>query len=953
MSEKCRPLLLEYTSETTERARQEELYNSPSRTLQWCLAPLIFVATMIPASVLLIQILKTQNQQPDSMRHGITLTPTLSIGVDIMGIGVVLVSVMGLLGVAKGCRRLMNLYFGLVMCFIAVQVGYAVVGFMSGAHWVHEALEKSWDKAYLTDKSLIHDLQIESRCQGFYSRGDRAVAMPPSMEDYLAPCAEILNLRFGKRLQRMGYLILCIRMIQLTGVLLLSVLFKHLAVLDQEDSEDEDNIKIDEESPYFQSEKQLEYENSRIPLLAEEEDEDLPHYSAHDYNNDSEEYEDSEDEDGGDDEERLLGSRRGRAYRHLPEYAEDEREPQGAVYKCQANLINPPQPPLDNSQPVNEKDSNGRILAGGHFAFASTQPGSPHRLADMRKESKPPDRPPATKAAIQDITSILTSFGKTLGPRSPSLSKHGPKDSTNVSNNSDIKSNTHHNINAQPQLHQIHQQSQHAIPVPPPPPSKLRPVGPIGVCGFHVHASTWESFQVQLCHAESATGGGAGGASSFNRAQGLKRDQAFAEGHHQLILRHSYLHGGFIRQARKDGCKAQMTTVAQWTAWEQGIVDRDPPRAGGVTVPNCFCGNPMRLSYLYNGQGPQMNYVCALRFQDVQHGCSRVLSSAKWAVRKKSVPIQFMSLEVRLPSAKIQHRRDESGLKTLNDTGLTVAHRIEKDDSGSQEALPAAPLASSLDYKAANNDTSRDSRQDSGIEVDENEAEGEYDDEGSEPDWSRSTEWCLNAFSQRKMRLLPIPICLLEMNDWNGDRQGRRRSMPQEEARKNLYDQWGDRRDHSQHEQRKTYDDGAETERSIRSAPTWSVVGVRSLSVAQMRDLYLPLEKPREYSPLIQRLRGSKMLAAERERSEKMLERSETRLRDWEESIERLGAYVKELRQDGLDNNTLLCRSCGKGTFLHANVPCYHLVMCDDCIKKYQRCVVCSSKIESSQRIYW
>lgn len=47
------------------------------------------------------------------------------------------------------------------MCFIAIQVGYAVVGFMSGANWVHEALEKSWDKAYLTDKSLIHDLQIE------------------------------------------------------------------------------------------------------------------------------------------------------------------------------------------------------------------------------------------------------------------------------------------------------------------------------------------------------------------------------------------------------------------------------------------------------------------------------------------------------------------------------------------------------------------------------------------------------------------------------------------------------------------------------------------------------------------------------------------------------------------------------------------------------------------------
>ncbi|KAG0377345.1 hypothetical protein BGX24_006293 [Mortierella sp. AD032] len=280
------------------------------------------------------------------MRHGITLTPTLSVGVDIMGIGVVLVSVMGLFGVAKGCRRLMNMYFGIVLCFIAVQVGYAVVGFMSGANWVEESLEKSWDRAYQTDRSLIHDLQIESRCQGFYSRGDRAVAMPAGMEDYLAPCADILSLRFGRRLEKMGYLILCIRLIQaslfrvacagyflrrvmsegLTGVFLLSVLFKQLAAIDQEDSENEDsNFKVDEESPYFKSEKRLEYENSCVPLLSGEDDEDLPHYSVRDYN----ESEDSEDDDENcGDEERLLGSRRYEGeYRNLPEYAEDDCEP--------------------------------------------------------------------------------------------------------------------------------------------------------------------------------------------------------------------------------------------------------------------------------------------------------------------------------------------------------------------------------------------------------------------------------------------------------------------------------------------------------------------------------------------------------------------------------------------------------------------------------------------------
>jgi hypothetical protein len=109
---------------------------------------------------------------------------------------------------------------------------------------------------------------------------------------------------------------------------LLSILFKYLAILDQEDEEDEDNIKIDEESPHIKSEKQIEYENSRVPLLADEEDEDLPRYSSHNYSyNDSDDCEESEDENGVH-EEQLLGSHHEREYHRLPEYAEDEREPQ-------------------------------------------------------------------------------------------------------------------------------------------------------------------------------------------------------------------------------------------------------------------------------------------------------------------------------------------------------------------------------------------------------------------------------------------------------------------------------------------------------------------------------------------------------------------------------------------------------------------------------------------------
>ncbi|KAI8600730.1 hypothetical protein EDD21DRAFT_430630, partial [Dissophora ornata] len=285
----------------------------------------------VPASVLLIQILQAQNQQAGSMARGITLIPTLSVGIDVMGIGVVLVSIMGLFGVAKGCRRLMNLYFGLVLCFIAFQVGNAIVGYMSGSSWVQEALEKSWDMAYRTDKGLIRDLQIELHCVGFHTQEDRAVPTSTSSEIYLPPCAEILQLRFGKRLQHLGSLILCIRLIQLTGVLLLSVLFKHLAAMDQvEESESE---QMDEESSYFQNEKQIEDKIARMPLLSieDDDDEDLPHYSV----NDAYGSEDSCEGEGGDEGGQSRGSFchdrfRGHAYeyRDLPEYAEDERETQ-------------------------------------------------------------------------------------------------------------------------------------------------------------------------------------------------------------------------------------------------------------------------------------------------------------------------------------------------------------------------------------------------------------------------------------------------------------------------------------------------------------------------------------------------------------------------------------------------------------------------------------------------
>ncbi|KAF9976727.1 hypothetical protein BGZ73_007952 [Actinomortierella ambigua] len=252
------------------------------------------------------------------MHHGITLIPTLSVGVDLMGIGVVLVSIVGLCGVAKGCRRLMNLYFGFVLCFITLQVIFAVWSFLSGNGWVQDALEKSWEKAYHADKTLIRDLQNEFNCQGFHAPDDRATPLPPGYEGTLPGCRDILSARFGKRLHRLGSMILCIRLIQLAGVFLLSILFKHLTAAD-----DGDEQRIDEESCFFRNDKKMEDEAARIPLLGAEEknvEDDLevpPQYAAYD-----EVWEDDQSE--GDDGELEL-HRYG--YQDLPDYAEDNREP--------------------------------------------------------------------------------------------------------------------------------------------------------------------------------------------------------------------------------------------------------------------------------------------------------------------------------------------------------------------------------------------------------------------------------------------------------------------------------------------------------------------------------------------------------------------------------------------------------------------------------------------------
>ncbi|KAG0058832.1 hypothetical protein BGZ90_004749 [Linnemannia elongata] len=259
------------------------------RTIGWrrYIAPVVLLGTMIYDGINDVYEYdqQPQKQQQTAGRHNVHLVPTLSVGLDSMCIGVIAVSLIGLLGVAKGNRRLMNLYFGFVMVFISIQALFAVKGFLSGAEWVRDALDRSWTNAYETDKDLIRDLQSEFNCKGFFDGEDRSLETSTGYEGHLPNCSDILEKTFGSRLERLGATILWIRLIQLAGVLLLSILFKYLAILDQADADkDEEALEAQQQSQmmldgssksgYYLTEKQMAECDAHVPLLLCQEEDD-------------------------------------------------------------------------------------------------------------------------------------------------------------------------------------------------------------------------------------------------------------------------------------------------------------------------------------------------------------------------------------------------------------------------------------------------------------------------------------------------------------------------------------------------------------------------------------------------------------------------------------------------------------------------------------------------------
>ncbi|KAG0023504.1 hypothetical protein BGZ80_009279 [Entomortierella chlamydospora] len=143
------------------------------------------------------------------MHHGIILAPTFSFSMDSMRVGVVLISLMGLFGVTKKSRRIMNLYFACVVLFTFIQGLFTVRRFLVGKGWIQNVLNLSWEAAYDSNLDLIKKPQKEFNCRGFNDQNDRSLELPLEADELLPPCSEILEMRFGKELKKLASVMLC------------------------------------------------------------------------------------------------------------------------------------------------------------------------------------------------------------------------------------------------------------------------------------------------------------------------------------------------------------------------------------------------------------------------------------------------------------------------------------------------------------------------------------------------------------------------------------------------------------------------------------------------------------------------------------------------------------------------------------------------------------------------
>ncbi|KAI8600731.1 hypothetical protein EDD21DRAFT_376347 [Dissophora ornata] len=441
------------------------------------------------------------------------------------------------------------------------------------------------------------------------------------------------------------------------------------------------------------------------------------------------------------------------------------------------------------------------------------------------------------------------------------------------------------------------------------------------VCGFHMHTDDWGRFKY-LVKSQGPT----------HNSVSLNQQAALAAQHHEIVIKFTDIRKQMLRVAKEHECHASAITIRRWIDCKgEEVAERTFPQISGATsgmggAPICFCRERMRLSMKHNERGSNVAFFCAARLADAKGGCSRVLNAGNW--------VQWQILEPIHPLAVIPSTSADS--LGADNTLDTVAEYCFGDKSPSDTGIRHTEQDKFMDEL---DDEVREQQADF-VDPESERVVPEAVDVtcSAEEGWDQDITASSGVTSTKpRLRSLPLPPGLIMCGDRivraDSRSGGLKAAIPKSEDNA----QPGDSNSQGENETSNQWWEG----NSLNSTELWPL----SLSTAIPADGLKKLER--------QLYDLHNILIPNGMRTETGLQELEARVSKWRDSCGRLKEYTQLLHGDGLDNPTLKCRRCKEGPLLHANFPCFHLVMCDDCIKGHPQCVICHATIKETRRTYW
>ncbi|KAG0306653.1 hypothetical protein BGZ98_001955 [Dissophora globulifera] len=442
------------------------------------------------------------------------------------------------------------------------------------------------------------------------------------------------------------------------------------------------------------------------------------------------------------------------------------------------------------------------------------------------------------------------------------------------------------------------------------------------VCGFHLHASDWGNFKSLVRSEDCARDN-----DFWEENNNLQEGVTLARRHHEVVLKHLDVRRQLVRVAQGSRCAPNVSTIYRWIdCRNEMLAVRKYPLAAGTTsplggAPVCYCGVRMKLSSRHHLQSSTIALFCALRLADFKGGCSRVMDAGSWYQWQTLKPIHLLGL---VPLAAEAEAVEADASHSPERYGRLNGHLDCVD--GALVTLDTDKWTAESDDGTSTYETDTESQGSSGHETGTiRDGSGTWDQDAT-PEGANVTA--------TRLRSLPLPTGLVMRGT------GFQRATARSEEGSSDDDRAQQPEDDSMNPRYYDLASAVSTQPSlepVRLFPEYTAA-VTDYSLAALADQLTHL-----HEALIPDGMGI----------EAKLQVLEARVNRWRESCGRLRDYSEGMQEDGYGNPTLKCRRCKEGLLLHANVPCYHLVMCDECIDEDPQCVICHAAIESTQRTFW